>query len=176
MNKEYINFNEVNDYDLLVGMGLFYDLEKMPDGHYSDATGKTNFNGKTIERNIELKHRNQVLMPSLLEISGCTHNGKPYKDTTMMIEEHKYIHMLEGKHHQGQEPLYINFLQNGYVVIFNLRRMPKQNEKKKMSIYSKGLEKMENEDRLFLNLEYAAIYTIDGKLIRRANMDIINGK
>ena len=71
----------------------------------------------------------------------------------------------------GTEPLYFNFLNDGYVALFNLKKLTKRpKEHKRLSIESKGYQKMEIGSREGLYIKDAAIYK-DGKLIKRMGDD-----
>jgi hypothetical protein len=71
----------------------------------------------------------------------------------------------------GLEPLYINFLDDGTVIIFNLNKLKKRPVKSgTMNIKSKGYKKFEVAKRQFLYISDAAIYK-DGKLIKKAGED-----
>lgn len=70
---------------------------------------------------------------------------------------------------EGLTPLYINFLQDGYIIIFNLANLKKRPEKSTTkNIKSKGYNKFEMAKRQGLYLSDAAIYNKDFKLIKRA--------
>lgn len=175
MNNEYFKEQEKNDWETLEAFNqqthLFDDLTPSNKKHHSDGTGYTvNRFGEKRNFNIELKNRNQILLDNGI-ISGSTEKGG-YTANTIMIEAHKVADLLLDNI-IGLEPLYINFLNDDTVVIFNLNKLKKRPEKSDiMNIKSKGYGKFEVAKRQFLSLNDAAIY-INGKLIKRAGEDFI---
>lgn len=150
---------------------LFNEISRTPVKYHTDGTGyTTNKLGETRYFNIELKSRNQIYLDGGI-ISGATDKGG-YTGDTIMIESHKVADMLLDNIN-GLEPLYINFLDDGTVIIFNLNKLKKRPVKSgTMNIKSKGYKKFEVAKRQFLYLSDAAIYK-DGKLIKRAGEDYI---
>jgi len=100
---------------------LFNEIKRTPVKYHTDGTGYTiNKLGEIRYFNIELKSRNQILLDSGV-ISGTTEKGG-YTGDTIMIESHKVADMLLDNIN-GLEPLYINFLDDGTVIIFNLSKL-----------------------------------------------------
>ncbi len=150
---------------------IFTDIDRQIKKHHSDGSGYTvNKLGEKRNFNIELKDRKQVLLDNGV-ISGTTDKGG-YTADTIMIESHKVADLLLDNI-IGLEPLYINFLQDGTIIIFNLNKLTiRPVISDVMNIKSKGYGKFEMCKRQFLNLKDAAIYK-DGKLIKRAGEDFI---
>lgn len=169
MDKEFFNKNEKRDYQLLEQFNketnLFTELYQAPKKHYYDASGKTR-DGRTVI--IEIKNRNQVLLDDG-RVSGCSSSGKEYIEDTLFIENNKSMDILMDALHYNQVPLYVNFLQDGTVIIHNLlklKRRPKRYEN--MAIRSKGYQKMEIGMRQGLYIDDACIYK-NNRLIKKCN-------
>lgn len=175
-DKLYFEKNELNDWKLLEefnnATGLFDELKQTDEKHYTDVTGyTTNKLGEKKYWNIELKYRNLNLMEDG-RISGATAKGD-FFDDTIFIEGHKIADMLLDRIN-GLEPLYINFLQDGHTVIFNLSNLKKRPRKtKSMNIKSKGYGSFEIAKRQELYISDAAIYDKNYKLIKRAGEEFI---
>ena len=166
-NKEYFENNEEHDLKRLIEFNekahIFESITPSKIKHYSDATG---YSADRIF-NIELKNRNQVLL-SNGKISGCTQNGKSYIDDDLFIEDHKAADLLMDYVAYGLEPLYINFLVNGWVLIFNLSKLTVRPKKHlNLKINSKGYRTMEFGNRQGLYMVDAAIYDSNYNLVKR---------
>lgn len=176
MDKEFFHENELNDFNLLKqfndSTGLFEELSETKEKHHTDATGRTtNKFGESKYWNIELKYRNLNLLDDG-RISGATERGS-FFDETIFIESHKVADMLLDSI-EGLIPLYINFLSDGHIIIFNLNNLRKRPKKTgTLNIRSKGYGKFEIAKRQGLYLTDAAIYDRDYKLIKRAGEDFI---
>lgn len=158
MNSKFIEKNESNDWNLLKEFNetsnYFTDLIQREKYATSDASGVT-FDGRTF--GIELKKRNQVIMNDG-RISGQTYDGKSYTADTIFIEAHKATSMLLDYLYKGDEPLYINFLNDGWTVIYNLSKLTSIPKKKHLTIKSKGYNREEGEYRFELPLKDAVIF------------------
>lgn len=170
MNKEFAKENEKSDFELLTQFNDYLKLVELgqcPEKWHSDASGYTR-DGRYI--NIELKQRNQVLLKNLT-ISGCTKEGKSYTGRTIYAEAHKCGDMLLDYCCEQKEPLYINFLLNDVVIVFNLAKLRYRPTKVSKRIYSSLYEGFELAKREELLLEDAFIYKKDEnneyKLIHR---------
>jgi hypothetical protein len=176
MNKQFFENNELNDWELLekfnIATDAFNHIKQSEVKHHTDGTGfTTNGLGETRYFNIELKFRNLNLLDNG-KISGATEKGE-FIDDTIFIESHKAADMLFDAIN-GLEPLYINFLSDGHVIIFNLNKLTKRPKKTgTMNIKSKGYGKFEVAKRQGLYLKDAAIYDKDYKLIKRSGQDFI---
>ena len=154
MNKEYGKTNENLDYEMLQNFNTVLklkDLGRTPELYHTDASGYSNSN-KYI--NIELKRRNV--------------NINTYK--TLYIEAHKAGDLLLDFVIEGKIPLYINFLQDGHVVVFNLAELKHRPEKIAKRIESKLYEGFELAKREELLIEDAWIYKLENnqyKLIHK---------
>lgn len=154
MNKEYGKINENLDYEMLQNFNTVLklkDLGRTPAMHHTDASGYSNSN-KYI--NIELKRRSV--------------NINTYK--TLYIEAHKAGDLLLDYVIEGKIPLYINFLQDGHVVVFNLAELKHRPEKVSKRIQSKLYEGFELAKREELLIEDAWIYKLENneyKLMRK---------
>ena len=174
MDKEYFENNEERDWELLQAFnektGLFDELTKANEKHYTDASGYTvNKLGDIRKWNIELKYRNLNLLDDG-RISGATERGS-FFDETIFIESHKIADMLLDNIN-GLEPLYINFLNDGKVIVYNLTKLTLRPKKTgNMNIKSKGYGKFEVAKRQGLYIKDAAIFGNDGKLIKKAGED-----
>ena len=145
---------------------LFDSITDYPRNYFCDFSGTC----KGHNVNIEVKDRNLNLL-SDGRISGATKTGKEYIDDTIFIESHKACDLIFDYIATGSEPLYFNFLNDDYVALFNLKKLTKRpKEHKRLSIESKGYQKMEIGSREGLYIKDAAIYK-DGKLIKRMGED-----
>ena len=169
----YFEENEKNDLKKLFELNekahIFSSITPSKEKHYTDATGFT------ADRlfNIELKNRNQILLKDG-RISGCSQSGKDYIDETIFLEDHKAADMLLDWVANGLEPLYINFLANGWTIIYNLSKLSVRPKKYlNMKINSKGYRSMEFGNRQGLYLIDAAVYDDKYNLIKRCGEEWI---
>ena len=142
MNAEYGMTNEINDYELLQDFNKVLkltELGKCPDKYTTDASGYTT-DGRYI--NIELKSRNIGI--------------NTYK--TIFIEAHKAGDMLLDYVCEKKIPLYVNFLSDGHVVVYNLAELKHRPNKVAKKIYSKLYEGFELAKREELQMDDAWIY------------------
>lgn len=180
MNKEYFKANEVNGWKLFEqfnnATGIFKEIKNSSVDFENEETTKESIDGTgySINRlgetkywNIEIKTRNLNLLDDG-RISGCTEKGKVYIEDTVFIESHKVADLLLDKIN-GLTPLYINFLSDGHIIIYNLdnlRYRPKKSGN--LNIKSKGYGKFEMAKRQGLYIEDAAIYDSNYNLIKKA--------
>lgn len=142
MNEQYANTSEQQDYEKLQDLNRLLkirELGKRPDKDTTDASGYTQ-DGQEV--NIELKTRN-------IGIST-------YK--TIYIENHKVADMLLDYTIDHKIPLYINFLNDDYVVVFNLAKLRHRPRKVNKRIWSELYQAFEMAKREELRLEDAWIY------------------
>lgn len=181
MDKEFFKKSEKECWDNLVKFQekyhVFNDIERINEDktegkHHSDASGyTTNKLGERRNFNIELKNRNQILLENG-SVSGTNENGGGYTGDTIMIESHKVADLLLDNI-IGLEPLYVNFLLDGSILVFNLNKLTKRPKKSDtMNIKSRGYNKFEMAKRQYLYIIDAAVYK-NGKLIKRAGEDFI---
>lgn len=141
-NTDYALKKEETDYLLLKDFNTVLklrDLNQCPEKHTTDASGYTQ-DGKYI--NIELKQR---------DISINTYSS-------LYIEAHKVGDMLLDYVLENKIPLYINFLKDGYVVVFNLAKLRHRPNKIAKRIWSELYQGFELAKREELKLEDAYIY------------------
>lgn len=158
-NTNYTLKQEENDYILLEGFNSYLNLKELgrcPEKHTTDASGYTT-DGRYI--NIELKQRKQTITNNLT-ISGLTTEGKVYTASTIYIEAHKIGDMLLDYVCEDKIPLYINFLEDGYVILFNLTKLKQRPNKVAKRIYSKLYQGFELAKREELRIEDAWIYQL----------------
>lgn len=171
MDKDFFRKSEKECWDNLIKFqndyNVFADITRTADKHHADATGYTvNKLGEKRNFNIELKNRNQILLDNGA-VSGTNENGGGYIGETIMIESHKVADLLLDNI-IGLEPLYVNFLLDGSILVFNLNKLTKRPYKSdRQNIKSKGYEKFEMAKRQYMYIVDAAIYK-DGKLIKKA--------
>lgn len=142
MNKEYGSTNEENDYKLLEEFNKFLKLEDLgrcPSNAATDASGHTT-DGRYV--NIELKRR-------FIDIGTYS---------SIYLETHKCGDMLLDYVVDNKIPLYINFLDDGYVVTFNLAELKHRPKKVEKKIYSKLYDGFEIAKRVELLIEDAWVY------------------
>lgn len=146
---------------------FFNEFGRVPKCHWSDASGITE---DDFLFNIELKDRDQVLCRSG-NISGCTKvTNKTYKDNTIIIEGHKMADLLLDYINEGIIPLYMNFLHNDVVILYDLTKIKHPKKKRFTTIRSKGYGKMEADYRFELPLKDAAIFKA-GKLVKKMGVE-----
>lgn len=163
--ENYFETNEMEDlkrlYDFNLHTNLFSGLEATQRFDHADATAYTVTRlGEERKFKIELKQRNAVLLRS-----GKV-SGKTFVDDTIIIESHKMCDLMLDKM-DGYESLYINFLENGVVIIYNLNKLTKRPKSlKQKKILSKGYGAFEIGSRQGLYIYDACIYK-DYKLVKR---------
>lgn len=167
MEINYFSENEKEDLKKLKELNekahIFNSITPAKEKHHVDASGTS----MDRQFNIELKNRNQLLLKDG-RISGCSQTGKEYIDDTIFIEDHKLSDMLLDWLTMGLEPLYINFLANGWVLIYNLAKLTVRPKKYiNMKIASKGYKAMEFGNRQGLYIKDAAIFDSNYNLIKR---------
>lgn len=156
MNKEYTLICEENDYILLEDFNKLLklnELGKCPQKHTTDASGYTT-DGRYL--NIELKKRNLAL--SGLTLIGTSRDGKTYTANTIYIESHKVADLLLDYMCEDKIPIYLNFLNDGYVVLFNLSKLKHRPTKVAKRIWSELYQGFELAKRQELKLEDGWIY------------------
>lgn len=150
-DKEYFDTNERNDLQLLYEFNyntkLFQSITPTKENSQIDAIGKRNDR----EFAIELKHR--------------FINLEKYK--SIMIEDYKLASMMLEYAINKREPLYVNFLADGTVVIFNLLKLSTMPKMRIQDIKSDGYQKLQCQERRYLlPLDEAVIYK-NNILVRR---------
>ena len=140
-------FNEIKNY--------FKRIDSTPSGYTYDASGLT-IDGRGY--NVELKTRVAVLTDE------GTVSGHNFVDNTVMIEPEKSAHLYYRYFVNGEIPLYINFLIDGSVLVWNLTKLKKVPEEKvDVKINNKGYQKLYKQYRDYLYVSDAIIYP---KLLR----------
>lgn len=142
MNENYAITSEQQDYEKLRDFNKLLkirELGKRPDKDTTDASGYTQ-DGQ--ELNIELKSRRVGI--------------NTYK--TIYIENHKVADMLLDYTIDNKIPLYINFLNDDYIVVFNLAKLRHRPRKTNKRIWSELYQAFEMAKREELRLEDAWIY------------------
>ena len=161
-NENFANSQEKRNIELLNDFNNFLNLqclEKCPKGHYVDASGVTKNNQFL---NFELKIRNQTLKQkedgTLYVIGVSEKTNKPYSADTLFIEAHKSSSLFLDYVMLDYLPMYINFLNDDVVVVYNLLKLNKRYEKEHHRIWSELYQSFEIADRELLALEDAFIY------------------
>ena len=168
MNNEFADMKENEGYEKLKDFNSYLkliELGRYPEKHTSDASGVTT-DGRYL--NFEIKIRNQTLINGIL--SGVTTDNKTYTGTTLYIEAHKVGDLLLDYICDKTIPLYINFLNDGYVVLYNLSALKHRPTKVAKRIYSKLYQGFELSKREELLLDDAWIYQKENntyKLIKK---------
>ncbi len=157
MNQDYALEKEKKDYYLMEEFNKvlkLIELGQTPEKHTTDASGYTT-DGRLI--NIELKQRNQTLSGlTLVGISSKT--GNQYTANTIYIESHKIADLLLDYTIENKIPLYINFLNDGYVVLYNISTLKHRPTKVAKKIWSELYQGFELAKRQELQLSDAWIY------------------
>ena len=148
--KDYFDTNEQQDLQLMYEFNyqtkLFQSIKPTEPKSQVDAIATK---GKR-EFAIELKHRYI--------------NLEKYK--SIMIEDYKLAGMMLEYAINKREPLYVNFLADGTVVIFNLIKLSTMPKMRITDIKSEGYNKMQCQERRYLlDIKDAVIYK-DNLLIK----------
>ena len=164
MDKTYFETKENENWKLLCEFNehtnLFDKIGRMHEYYHSDATGQTtNKLGETRKFNLELKTRNVTLTKS------GNFMGDKFNENTLFIESHKIADLLLDQV-IGYEGLYVNFLNNNVVVIYNVGKLSVRPKLEKKRIQSRGYQGFEIAFREGLHIKDAAIYK-DYKLVKR---------
>lgn len=158
-NQKFFNKHEKEGYEKFIELAnnfaWFKSIEKLPWKYHADASGMTRDERKVI---IELKDRNYAYDE---ESKTITKDGKHY--STVFIESHKIASLLLDSI-DGFLPLYVNFMNNGYVLIFVLTQLKTRPvETDEMNIRSKGYNSFEVCKRQGLSIEDAIIIDLKKK-------------
>lgn len=152
MNKNYALQNETNDYVLLEQFNDYLNLKELgrcPEKYHTDCSGVTK-DGKTL--NIELKRRFVNLMPDL------TISGRTFTASTLFIEQHKILDLYLDYFINGLTPIYINFLNDDVVLLYDLTKLSEKTKTQTMRIESKLYQSFEMAKRIELPITDAWIY------------------
>ena len=146
MDKTYIDKKEEEDFKKLTKLNEdilhLNSLGKTPQYHHTDASGLTK-DGRVI--NIELKQR--------------TFDMDKYN--TLYIDDYKACNMLMDFVALNLIPIYVNFMADDTIIVFNLLRLHKRPKITKNRTYSKGKQAYEYSDRQELYIEDEYIYKKD---------------
>ena len=154
MNKEQTGYEKLLDFNQLLKLT---NLQQTVEGDYRDAIGITTTNQKV---NIENKIRNQTLFYSDGKpyISGLTASNQPYSGNSIYIEAHKFADLIADWITLDFIPLFVNYLRDNIVVVFNLSKLKNRPKSRHLRIYSSLYQSYEEADRLELSLQDAFIY------------------
>lgn len=141
--KDYFDTNEKQDLQLLYEFNyntkLFQSIKPTEPKSQVDAIAKK---GKR-EFAVEIKHR-------FINLE---------KYSSIMIEDYKLAGMMLEYTINHREPLYVNFLADGTVVIFNLIKLSTMPKMRIQDIKSDGYDKMQYQERRYLlPIDEAVIY------------------
>jgi hypothetical protein len=141
--KDYFDTNEKQDLQLLYEFNyntkLFQSIKPTEPKSQVDAIATK---GKR-EFAVEIKHR-------FINLE---------KYSSIMIEDYKLAGMMLEYTINHREPLYVNFLADGTVVIFNLIKLSTMPKMRIQDIKSEGYNKMQYQERRYLlPIDEAVIY------------------
>lgn len=145
--KEKENIDNLNLFNEL--KGFFESVTKTPKGYEWDASGIT-VDGRVY--NAELKTRDAVLTDT------GTVSGINFNDSTVILESDKAAPLLFDYLINGRLPLYINFLLDGTVLLWNLSNLKTRPVHEPIIINNKGYDKMYKGYREYLPISEAIIY------------------
>lgn len=136
------------------------NLGRTPKNHPSGDASGTSFIGDV---NIEIKVRDLDIDANELTFTGHT-SERQYTGNTIYIELHKFGDMMLDYMFDKKIPIYVNFLNDGYAVVFNLTRLKSRPKTVVKRIWSNLYKSYENSRRVELPLSDAYIYkkTEDG--------------
>ena len=148
--KEFFDVNEKQDLQMLYE---FNTVARLFEG-ITPAKEKAQYDAIGYKRNrrfaIELKHR--------------FINLDKYK--SIMIEDYKFAALMMEYIVNQTEPLYVCFLQGGYILIYNLLKLTRMPQLRTLNIESKGYDKMQcSERRYLLSFDDAVIFK-DNKMLK----------
>lgn len=130
----YFETNEKKDLQMLYEFNhetrLFDSITPTKEKSQIDATAKR----KNREFAIELKHRYINLE----------------KYQTIMIEDYKLAELMLEYTVNHKEPLYVNFLADGHILIFNLAKLSEKPRMRIQNIKSEGYDKMQCQERRYM--------------------------
>ena len=168
MKENYYSVEELKDWELLQKFNAkinLLDLGQTPKKYYYDASGFTNCNQYT---EVELKNRQGTLTNTPTIIEFTKKNQSTYTATTVYIEPQHYARMVDDYRFDGVVPLYINFLSDGSVIVWNLATLKKKPEWKWVThIWDEGKKIYKDEWRILLELNEAFIYDAQYNLINK---------
>ena len=160
MNQEYFNESEDKCSRLFEqftsNTNVFSQSERMPPKTPFDYSGVT-IDGRRCS--IELKYRDLTLYQGMI-------HGRKFYDDTLIIETHKYASLMLAYQCSGLTPLYINILEDGHVLIYNLLNLKRCKTIIKDKVRSVGYQAIEVGQRIGLYVEDFAKY----RLIQRSGM------
>lgn len=147
----YFEENEKNDLQMLYVFNhetrLFDSITPTKEKSQIDATAKH----KNRKFAIELKHRYINLE----------------KYQTIMIESYKLAELMLEYTVNNKEPLYINFLADGHILIFNLAKLSEKPRIRIQNIKSEGYDKMQCQERRYMLPVSEAVIYKDNNLIKQ---------
>ena len=159
-NKNFYRDKEQEDWLAMQSFNSLLSLTQLgqtPVGTFYDVSGYTN-DGTLVE--IELKGRN---------ISLDDLNNNPVYSEGIIVEAEKISDMLFDSNIEGTIPLYINFLNDNHIVVFNFKRFKKRPQRKKIRIKNQGEGVNEKVTRYYLPLEEGIIYKKEGDKYTKIN-------
>ncbi len=166
-DEDFFNENEKKDYELLT---LFNEklrlnkLGKTPRKWYYDASGYTSLNTYT---EIELKNR-KGKYKNETTVELVNRWGGYYDSTTIFIEPQHYARMKDDWWFDGVVPMYVNFMEDGTILVWNLSTLKKKPQWEWVSnIKDKGNNTEKGEWRILLPVDEAYIYNKDYILISK---------
>lgn len=145
--KEDENIQKLSELNEL--KNWFKTIEPTPKGYEYDASGVTS-DGRAY--NVELKTRDAILTET------NTVSGSNFNDDTVIIESEKVGPLLWEYNINEAIPLYINFLTDGTVLIWNLASLKVRPKHECIVINNKGYGKMYKGYRDYLPVGTAIIY------------------
>lgn len=161
-NAKFAQQKENDCYEKLTDFNNFLNIVQLgrcPDKSSTDASGYTT-DGRYA--NIELKDRDMNLLEDF-RLSGET-KGKTYYAEDLFIESHKVADMMLDYQCEGKLPLYINFINEDTVILYNLATLKHRPKKVSKRIWSELYQGFEIAKRQCLNMDDAWIYKkINGK-------------
>lgn len=170
MNKDFYTVEELKDWELLK---LFNEKIKLnnigqtPKKWYYDASGYTHLNQYT---EIELKNRQGILTDNPNIVEFTKKNKSTYTASTVYIEPQHYGRMIDDYRFDNVVPLYVNFLSDGSIIVWNLATLKKKPEWKYITkIWDEGKKKYKDEWRILLDINEAFIYDNQYNLVKRPN-------
>lgn len=162
INNNYFSINEDLGFDLLKSFNeetnLFKSIERAPEKHYYDVSGKTVNDKDTI---IEIKHRNLNIIKNEngeWKISGCSSSNNTFFDDNILLSTDKGLDILFDALVYDKIPLHITICNNGIIIhnLLKLNHRPKRINQ--IKTVNHGYRAMEKASKQGLYLDSAVIY------------------
>lgn len=160
MDKEFFSQQEEIGFEKMYSLNEYFQLSdfgRTPEKYDFDASGVTK-TGSVVA--IEIKNRLNYTLEDFKRFGS------------VVIEPHKLAEMYTAHIFDKYIPLYVNFTEDGYAIVFNLtdtKDIKYSTSQRYASIQSKGYERTEKGGRFEIPMSYAKVYWKDCGEWKRVN-------